>query len=63
MTEWKNDLVQHRINRAEETLEDAHILAQAQHTLIVGLGNPILGDDSVGWRVAKKVSKQGSMLQ
>jgi len=30
MTEWKNDLVQHRMNHAKETLEDAHILAQAQ---------------------------------
>ncbi len=26
------------------------------HTLIVGLGNPILGDDGVGWRVAEAVS-------
>ncbi len=27
-------------------------------TLIVGLGNPILGDDGVGWRVAEEVKKQ-----
>ena len=27
-------------------------------TIIVGLGNPILGDDGVGWRVAEEVSKQ-----
>ena len=27
-------------------------------TLIAGLGNPILGDDGVGWVVAKKVSEQ-----
>ena len=26
--------------------------------LIVGLGNPILGDDGVGWRVAEQVSAQ-----
>ncbi|NWG35639.1 MAG: hydrogenase maturation protease [Chloroflexi bacterium] len=26
-------------------------------TLIVGLGNPILGDDGVGWRVAEEVSR------
>ena len=26
--------------------------------LIVGLGNPILGDDGVGWRVAEEVSAQ-----
>lgn len=27
-------------------------------TLIVGLGNPILGDDAVGWHVARQVEKQ-----
>ena len=27
-------------------------------TLIVGLGNPILGDDGVGWKVAEEVRKQ-----
>ena len=27
-------------------------------TIIVGLGNPILGDDGVGWRVAEEVKKQ-----
>ena len=27
-------------------------------TLIVGLGNPILGDDGVGWRVAEQVKQQ-----
>jgi hydrogenase maturation protease len=26
-------------------------------TLIVGLGNPILGDDSVGWVIAQKVAE------
>lgn len=26
--------------------------------LIVGLGNPILGDDGVGWRVAEEVKRQ-----
>jgi hydrogenase maturation protease len=26
--------------------------------LIVGLGNPILGDDGVGWRVAEEVQRQ-----
>ena len=26
-------------------------------TLVVGLGNPILGDDGVGWRVAEEVRK------
>jgi hydrogenase maturation protease len=28
----------------------------ALHTLILGLGNPILGDDGVGWRVAEEVA-------
>jgi len=27
-------------------------------TLIVGLGNPILGDDGVGWKIIEKVEKQ-----
>jgi hydrogenase maturation protease len=27
-------------------------------TLVVGLGNPILGDDGVGWKVAEEVKKQ-----
>lgn len=26
-------------------------------TLVIGLGNPILGDDGVGWRVAEAVEK------
>ena len=27
-------------------------------TLIVGLGNPILGDDGVGWKVVEEIKKQ-----
>jgi hydrogenase maturation protease len=27
-------------------------------TLIIGLGNPILGDDGVGWRVAEEIARQ-----
>lgn len=27
-------------------------------TLVVGLGNPILGDDGVGWKVAEKICQQ-----
>jgi len=30
-------------------------------TLVVGLGNPILGDDGVGWRVAEDVSAQSGI--
>jgi len=26
-------------------------------TLVIGLGNPILGDDGVGWKVAEEVSR------
>jgi len=27
-------------------------------TIVIGLGNPILGDDGVGWRVAEELSRQ-----
>lgn len=27
-------------------------------TLVVGLGNPILGDDGIGWKVAEEVRRQ-----
>ena len=27
-------------------------------TIVVGLGNPILGDDGVGWKIAEKLEKQ-----
>ena len=27
-------------------------------TLLLGLGNPILGDDAVGWRIAEKVKER-----
>ena len=30
-------------------------------SLVVGLGNPILGDDGVGWRVAEEVRRQLSL--
>jgi hydrogenase maturation protease len=30
-------------------------------TLVVGLGNPILGDDGVGWKVAEEVTRQLSL--
>lgn len=32
-------------------------------TLVVGLGNPILGDDGVGWKVADEVERRLSSLQ
>lgn len=27
------------------------------HTLILGLGNPILGDDGIGWEAARRISE------
>ena len=30
-------------------------IAEPGHTLVVGLGNPILGDDGVGWRVVDEL--------
>jgi Ni,Fe-hydrogenase maturation factor len=27
-------------------------------TRIIGLGNPILGDDGVGWKVAEQIEKE-----
>jgi hydrogenase maturation protease len=27
-------------------------------TIVIGLGNPILGDDGVGWKVAEEIEKQ-----
>jgi hydrogenase maturation protease len=32
--------------------------ATDMQTLIVGLGNPVLGDDGVGWRIAERVSQK-----
>jgi hydrogenase maturation protease len=31
-------------------------------TIVIGLGNPILGDDGVGWKVAEEVRRQLSTL-
>jgi hydrogenase maturation protease len=32
--------------------------SKKSRVLVVGLGNPMLGDDGVGWRVAEEVKKQ-----
>jgi hydrogenase maturation protease len=32
--------------------------SKKSRVLVIGLGNPILGDDGVGWRVAEDVKKQ-----
>jgi hydrogenase maturation protease len=34
-----------------------HSALPSRPTLIVGLGNPLLGDDGVGWRVAEQVQR------
>ena len=42
-------------------LVNAHSVARLLFpvkTIIVGLGNPILGDDGAGWKVAEEVKKQ-----
>ena len=42
-------------------LGNAHGVARlsfSMKTIIIGLGNPILGDDGVGWKVAEEVKKQ-----
>ena len=43
-----------RTGHTERSLSEAAGSARPK-TLIVGLGNPILGDDGVGWRVAEQV--------
>ncbi len=30
-------------------------------TLVVGLGNPILGDDGIGWRIAQELQNAGNL--
>lgn len=34
------------------------MMAELKDTLVIGLGNPILGDDGAGWRVAEEVARQ-----
>lgn len=33
-------------------------ISRPPSTIVIGLGNPILGDDAVGWRVAEAVQRQ-----
>lgn len=35
---------------------DQGLLGSESKTLVIGLGNPIIGDDGVGWRIAEQVS-------
>ena len=36
-------------------------LASLMKTIVIGLGNPILGDDGVGWKVAEEVRRKLSI--
>ena len=45
------------LSPSERSLPGAAGSAQPK-TLIVGLGNPILGDDAIGWRVAERVQSR-----
>ncbi len=36
------------------------MIGDTRSVLVVGLGNPLLGDDGVGWRVAEQVQRDGA---
>ena len=38
--------------------QSAARLSRLMKTIVIGLGNPILGDDGVGWKVAEEVKKR-----
>jgi hydrogenase maturation protease len=45
----------------QEVLQPSTFIQQyldGMKTLIIGLGNPILGDDGVGWKVAKEIEQR-----
>jgi len=33
-------------------------LSFSMKTIVIGLGNPILGDDGIGWKIAEKIKQQ-----
>jgi hydrogenase maturation protease len=41
-----------------QLLIDQSPISASMKTLVVGLGNPILGDDGVGWRIAEEVDQR-----
>jgi hydrogenase maturation protease len=46
---------------AQSMLGNMHSVARLSYpmkTIIVGLGNPILGDDGIGWKIAEKIKQQ-----
>ncbi len=46
------------VNYWETILETIGLMSKKQTTLVIGLGNPILGDDGVGWRVVEQVEAE-----
>ncbi len=44
--------------RAAQSRDGEIVRTQSPPTLVIGLGNPILGDDAVGWRVADEVERR-----
>jgi hydrogenase maturation protease len=48
------------MTKDEQTINmiSAATVARPSSTLVIGLGNPILGDDGVGWKVAEEVKKR-----
>lgn len=45
-------------NERSSNMLTATPVARPSSTLVIGLGNPILGDDGVGWKVAQKVKER-----
>lgn len=51
---------------ARSVLGNTHSVARLSFlmkTIVIGLGNPILGDDGVGWKIAEEVKKRLSSPQ
>jgi hydrogenase maturation protease len=45
-------------NEQAVNITSATIAARSSSTLIIGLGNPILGDDGVGWKVVEEIQSK-----
>lgn len=53
-----NDLTRTQDGNSLVSINTSPDNAHPASTIVVGLGNPILGDDGVGWRVAERVSER-----
>jgi hydrogenase maturation protease len=53
-------MAEQRVHSSTET-PDTSIVHRPSSTVIIGLGNPILGDDGVGWQIAQEVEKSLSL--